>query len=185
MAIVYPNLKEPTKGTPIDADWGKEVVKAIKSLSPVAGNGIMIDHGPNGTKITSTSDSYHKQTSHQIAPDTSVLSSIQRSIEIHTETSATLSTLSGDAKLECLQLYGFDDAEPCFECEDLSALSAMALVRIPLSSESEQQRATLGYVPLSAVGGYGWVTNAPQGAYDTTNYSYDAKVTVLYFGPIS
>lgn len=38
---------------------------------------------------------------------------------------------------------------------------------------------------LSMGGAGGWVTNAPPDAYQTTNYSYDAKVSVLYFDSLT
>lgn len=37
---------------------------------------------------------------------------------------------------------------------------------------------------ISLGGMAGWVTNAPQAAHLTTNYSYDARVTVLYFNEL-
>lgn len=42
----------------------------------------------------------------------------------------------------------------------------------------------IGNISSIAGGMAGWVTNAPQAAHLTTNYSYDARVTVLYFNEL-
>lgn len=101
------------------------------------------------------------------------------------------SNLSGEIRTK-LQVYGFDWKEALSSISTSAITSGGTLlsdiqydVLVRKHQTDLSSGAMMEYAPLSAIGGAGWVTNAPQGAYETTNYSYDAKVTVLYFGPIS
>ena len=40
---------EPVRNTPITAEWGRKVVRALRALCPVAGAGMAVDVTPNGT----------------------------------------------------------------------------------------------------------------------------------------
>jgi len=45
-------LREPQKGHPITADWGREVVKAVRGNVVIGGQGIRVTAGPNGVIIS-------------------------------------------------------------------------------------------------------------------------------------
>lgn len=47
MAIELP--PEPVRNTPITAEWGRKVVRALRALCPVAGSGMIVDIAPGGT----------------------------------------------------------------------------------------------------------------------------------------
>lgn len=106
---------------------------------------------------------------------------------IHGSSQKSLNYLSGDS----LQVYGFETGRPYYNISDISA-TARFLVRVPRANETTV--ATMAYASLSSLmsilsgggaGGNYWVTNAAQGAYQTTNHSYDAKLKVLYFDDLT
>ena len=49
-------LREPQKGQPITADWGREVVKAIRENVVIGGKGIRVAAGPSGVVISAVPD---------------------------------------------------------------------------------------------------------------------------------
>lgn len=50
-AIVYPKLTEPQRGQPLNAEWGREVVRAIKSITPISGQNTEVHRTQSGTII--------------------------------------------------------------------------------------------------------------------------------------
>jgi hypothetical protein len=55
-AIVYPKLREPVKGQKLDAEWGREVVQAIKSITPISGKNIEIHRTQSGSIIRASGE---------------------------------------------------------------------------------------------------------------------------------
>ena len=65
-AIVYPKLREPVKGQKLDAEWGREVVQAIKSITPISGKNIEIHRTQSGSIIRASGEGRRgKATSHE------------------------------------------------------------------------------------------------------------------------
>ena len=54
---------EPVRNTPITAEWGRKVVRALRALCPVAGAGMAVDITPNGTTYRLTAPPAPKRSS--------------------------------------------------------------------------------------------------------------------------
>ena len=48
------NLKEPSRGDRITADWARELVKAVRSMRLFPGPGIRLNQTPEGTTVSAT-----------------------------------------------------------------------------------------------------------------------------------
>ncbi len=48
------NLKEPSRGDRITADWARELVKAVRSMRIFPGPGIRFSQTPEGTTVSAT-----------------------------------------------------------------------------------------------------------------------------------
>jgi len=52
-------LREPQSGQPVSADWGREIVKAVRERTIVSGEGIRATQSPGGT-VVSIVPQYHR-----------------------------------------------------------------------------------------------------------------------------
>lgn len=46
------NVREPVKGEPIRADFGRDICRALRAARVIAGSGVRVDHGPAGQRVT-------------------------------------------------------------------------------------------------------------------------------------
>jgi hypothetical protein len=46
------NVREPVKGEPIRADFGRDICRALRAARVIAGPGVRVDHGPAGQRVT-------------------------------------------------------------------------------------------------------------------------------------
>lgn len=145
------HLREPNPGEKITAEFGRQIVKAIKQLQPLEGNGINITQSASGTKYTVVSPET------QIAPvDTAyVLSS--RSIEYNTCGQMSLYQFgvdeTWDTDLSTLEKYAPNDTS--FLMRDFSGTKpvlkylTLSTVLSGLSSETLSD-----FVPVPSISDY-------------------------------